>query len=65
MYTESTVYRYIEDLSTPKEWFKANIDMILKTFGNQHRIQKEDVFLGESDRMLSFLILTPVQSSGL
>jgi abelson tyrosine-protein kinase 1 len=43
---ESTMYKYIEDLSTPKEWFKANVDEILRSYGDDHSITKEDVFLG-------------------
>ena len=43
---ESTTYRYIEDLSTPKRWFKANVDDILKAYGGSHPITKEDLFLG-------------------
>jgi len=42
---ESTMYNYIEDLSTPKKWFKANIDEILRSYGVDHSITKEDVFL--------------------
>ncbi len=46
MVTESTVYRYIEDLSTPKKWFKANVDHILDIYGAEHRISKEELYLG-------------------
>jgi len=42
---ESTVYDYIEDLITPKKWFKANIDEILRSYGDDHSITREDVFL--------------------
>jgi len=42
---ESTTYRYIEDLSTPKRWFKANVDDILKAYVGNHQITKEDLFL--------------------
>ncbi|KAK0451188.1 uncharacterized protein EV420DRAFT_1561339 [Desarmillaria tabescens] len=45
LYTETTVYKYIENLDAPKKWFKANIDDILVTYGAQHHIQKEDLFL--------------------
>lgn len=45
LYSETTVYSYMQDLEAPKDWFKANIDTILKMFGNEHRIQKEDLFL--------------------
>lgn len=51
----------MEDLETPKEWFKANIDTIVDTFGPQHQIQKEDIFLGKFRfsclSVLSLLIL--------
>ncbi|PCH42817.1 hypothetical protein WOLCODRAFT_25573 [Wolfiporia cocos MD-104 SS10] len=45
LFTESTAYRYVEDLGTPKRWFKANVDAILKIYGEEHRIQREDIFL--------------------
>ncbi|KAK0432782.1 hypothetical protein EV421DRAFT_1457902 [Armillaria borealis] len=45
LYTETTVYKYVENLDAPKKWFKANVDNILATYGAQHRIQKEDLFL--------------------
>ncbi|KAF8890966.1 hypothetical protein BD779DRAFT_1515523 [Infundibulicybe gibba] len=43
--TETTMYRYVEDLDAPKKWFKANVDLILEIYGAQHHIQKEDLFL--------------------
>ncbi|PIL26596.1 transporter [Ganoderma sinense ZZ0214-1] len=43
--TESTNYRYLEDLSTPKKWFKANVDHILELYGAEHRISKEELYL--------------------
>ncbi|KAI0632558.1 hypothetical protein C8Q77DRAFT_1058832 [Trametes polyzona] len=45
LFTEATNYRYIEDLATPKKWFKANVDNILAMYGAEHRISKEDLFL--------------------
>ncbi|KAL1938386.1 hypothetical protein VTO73DRAFT_11626 [Trametes versicolor] len=45
LFTESTNYRYIDDLSTPKKWFKANIDHILAMYGAEHHISKEDIYL--------------------
>ncbi|KAF9647369.1 hypothetical protein BDM02DRAFT_2705085 [Thelephora ganbajun] len=42
---ESTMYRYIEDLSAPKKWFKANVDEILRSYVDSHPITKEDIFL--------------------
>ena len=46
LFTESAMYRYIEDLVTPKAWFKANIDHILELYGAEYNIQKEDLYLG-------------------
>ncbi|KAI0820557.1 hypothetical protein BC628DRAFT_1397178 [Trametes gibbosa] len=45
MFSEATNYRYIEDLGTPKKWFKANVDHILALYGAEHRISKEDLCL--------------------
>ncbi|OBZ74270.1 hypothetical protein A0H81_05040 [Grifola frondosa] len=45
LFTESTVYRYIEDLSTPKKWFKANVDHIMELFGAMHQLRREDIYL--------------------
>ena len=49
MYSESTVYRYLTDpnLHIPKLWFQHNIDQILKLFGMDHKLTREDVFLGK------------------
>ena len=46
MYTESAEYQYMKMLTTPKAWFKANIDATLKIYGRDHNIQKEDLLLG-------------------
>ena len=46
MCTETTVYRYMENLDAPKKWFKANIDAIMHTYGPHHPVQREDIFLG-------------------
>lgn len=45
LYAESTVYRYVEDLGVPKQWFQATIDRVLELYGREHKISKEDVFL--------------------
>lgn len=45
--TETTAYQYIESLDPPKRWFKANVDAIMERYGAQHRIQKEDLYLGK------------------
>lgn len=44
---ESTKYRYLDELDTPKKWFKANADAILQQFGAEHCITKEDMFLSK------------------
>ncbi|EPQ50917.1 hypothetical protein GLOTRDRAFT_66644 [Gloeophyllum trabeum ATCC 11539] len=45
--TETTVYRYLEPDTkhAPYRWFKENIDRILATYGEQHGLQREDVYL--------------------
>ncbi|KAJ6521208.1 hypothetical protein DFH09DRAFT_223755 [Mycena vulgaris] len=43
--TETTMYRYIENLEAPKKWFKANVDTIMHQYGTLHQIQKEDLHL--------------------
>ncbi|CCM05813.1 uncharacterized protein FIBRA_08047 [Fibroporia radiculosa] len=45
LFTESTVYRYVEDLASPKRWFKANVDMILELYGKQHQLARDDLYL--------------------
>ena len=40
------MYKYIEDLSTPKKWFGANVDEILRSYADDHSVTKEDLFLG-------------------
>ncbi|KAG0700333.1 hypothetical protein DFH29DRAFT_1056138 [Suillus ampliporus] len=42
---ESTMYRFIDDLTAPKEWFKANVNAIIKEYAPHHPIQKEDVIV--------------------
>jgi hypothetical protein len=46
MCTETTMYDYMDNVDTPKKWFTANVHAIMQTFGTEHRIQKEDLFLG-------------------
>jgi abelson tyrosine-protein kinase 1 len=45
--TETTDYRYLEKVDAPKKWFKTHIDFIMQTYGGQHQLQKEDLFLGQ------------------
>ena len=45
--TETTDYQYLEKLDAPKKWFRTNVDFIMQTYGSQHHLQKEDLFLGQ------------------
>ena len=45
------MYDYIEDLSAPKKWFKANVDEILRCYAEDRSITKEDLFLGMRNRL--------------
>ncbi|KDR78325.1 hypothetical protein GALMADRAFT_245445 [Galerina marginata CBS 339.88] len=45
LYTESAEYHYLKKLDAPKSWFQANVDVILKHYGREHNIQKEDLLL--------------------
>ncbi|TFK36539.1 hypothetical protein BDQ12DRAFT_755204 [Crucibulum laeve] len=40
---ETTEYQFLKKLEAPKMWFKANMDSILKIYGSQHGLQKEDL----------------------
>lgn len=46
IYVEQTQYHYMDNLDTPKKWFEANIERILQLYADDHRLQKEDVYLG-------------------
>ena len=46
LYAETTVYRYITNLDVPKKWFQSNIDQIVKIYGKEHRLTREDIYLG-------------------
>ena len=48
---ESKMYKYIENLSAPKKWFKANVDDVLKAYADIHPITKEDLFLGAGNHL--------------
>ncbi|KAJ3531793.1 hypothetical protein NMY22_g8005 [Coprinellus aureogranulatus] len=41
--TESTEYKYFEKLDAPKKWFAAHIDTIVRIFGREHNLQREDI----------------------
>ncbi|KAA1466979.1 hypothetical protein DENSPDRAFT_63475 [Dentipellis sp. KUC8613] len=45
LYAETTLYRFMVDLSIPKKWFQNNIDNIVKMYGQKHQVTKEDIFL--------------------
>ncbi|KAI0092226.1 hypothetical protein BDY19DRAFT_587910 [Irpex rosettiformis] len=45
LFTESTMFHFIDDLSPAKRWFEANIDEIVTVYGPDHPIQREDVLL--------------------
>ncbi|KAH8825809.1 hypothetical protein DL96DRAFT_1670173 [Flagelloscypha sp. PMI_526] len=42
---ETTVYRYLDDLTAPKKWFTSHIDAVLHEFGAEHNIAREDIFM--------------------
>ena len=46
LYAETTLYRYMEDLHVPKQWFQASIDQIVNLYGREHKVTREDVYLG-------------------
>lgn len=45
IYAETTMYRFMEDLAAPREWFKANVNAIVKEYAPRHPIQKEDIIV--------------------
>ena len=47
LFTETTVHRYIADLTVAKKWFRANVDQLLEVYNLDHPVQKEDLILGE------------------
>lgn len=46
LFTESTLYQYMESLDGAKAWFTASIDSILHHYGRRYKLQREDVILG-------------------
>jgi hypothetical protein len=46
--TETTDHEYMDSLIAPKKWFRTHVDLIMQTYGVQHNIKKEDLFLGVS-----------------
>lgn len=57
---ESTNYRYIADLTAPKNWFKANVDEILRSYADSHPITRENLFLGTRNRLQPGLKCLPL-----
>ncbi|KAG2124042.1 hypothetical protein DEU56DRAFT_744872 [Suillus clintonianus] len=45
IYADATMYQFIEDLAAPREWFKANVNAIVKEYAPRHPIQREDLIL--------------------
>ncbi|KAH9061867.1 hypothetical protein EDB87DRAFT_1716172 [Lactarius vividus] len=45
IYAESTMYRYITNVDVPKKWFQSNIDHIMKIYGREQHLTREDIFL--------------------
>lgn len=37
-------------LDVPKKWFVANVDKVIAVYGEKHKLEKEDVFLGMYSR---------------
>ena len=56
--TETTIYRYIENLDAPKKWFKANVGTVLELYGGHHPIQSGDLNLGESCCMVGLVMIS-------
>ncbi len=40
------MYRYITNVDVPKKWFQSNIDHIMKIYGREQHLTREDIFLG-------------------
>lgn len=45
IYAETTIFRYISNLDVPKKWFQSNIDHIMKIYGKEQCLTREDIFL--------------------
>jgi hypothetical protein len=61
--TETTTYKYVDNLDAPKKWFKSHVEQILDIYGGQHHIQREDLFLGTSLFLSIFVWLIEIHSS--
>lgn len=45
LFTEQSVYRYMEEVNTARDWFAANIGTIMEAYGAKHKLQREDICL--------------------
>ncbi|EJD55610.1 hypothetical protein AURDEDRAFT_109872 [Auricularia subglabra TFB-10046 SS5] len=45
LFTELSVYRYMQEVDTAREWFTANIGAIMEAYGAAHKVQREDMCL--------------------
>ncbi|KAF9039931.1 hypothetical protein BJ165DRAFT_1494612 [Panaeolus papilionaceus] len=45
MHTEITEHHYFEDLQSPKEWFKDNVDHILSVYASNPEVTRETLML--------------------
>lgn len=47
LFTELATFHYLDDLAAPKRWFQAHVNEILRIYGPDHPIQREDILLGQ------------------
>lgn len=59
---ETTQYEYMESLDAPRKWFQLHVDTIMKAYGYEHRIQREDLVLGKSKSHFSSPALLTLHS---
>jgi hypothetical protein len=55
----------MEKLTAARKWFQSNIDSIVRIFGQEHHIQREDIVLGErlSTSNILLIVSNPLFSS--
>ena len=44
--TETATYRYLYSADAAKRWFVNNVDAVVRAYGRDHHIGKEDLFFG-------------------
>ncbi|KAL1746636.1 hypothetical protein HDZ31DRAFT_33729, partial [Schizophyllum fasciatum] len=44
--TEAATYRYLFSADAAKRWFVANVDAVVRAYGREHHVGKEDLFFG-------------------